>query len=405
MSRVLSPVLLFVLLGASCPDPATRPAPSSSEQPDRGHLERVDGLDIWVDMTPSRPVDTVETGTPLCNTQQGCSSDEVVRTAAERARSLSADGAIISTESTPLQPQVAIQGGGGYRIRYTAVIIRYRRDGQTTVPGTAASPPAGLVYLPAGSIVDKDSIAPPAGSRQPLTDAETVALRQAVAALPTFPRYLFSGCHDRAHAAYLLLPAALRAKADKVWLFSPSRYTSAVQGTLRLAVNEPYADQVSWGYHVALLFKTPGGDLVLDPALAPGALIEPAQWFALMTIPPPSFWTVLAGHLYLFNDSGKPNFGTPPFPHRNTKLINGFFYGYVGEALQENRIVINLARDAAGVELMAGTQCGSLQALISQPDSLLTMLKRPDQPAECASVKRTFDSERDVWSQRLARIE
>ncbi|HEY7769837.1 protein-glutamine glutaminase family protein [Longimicrobium sp.] len=235
-----------------------------------------------------------------------------------------------------------------------------------------------------------------------MSEAETELLLRAAGSLPEFSPYLFSGCHDRAHAAYVLLPAAVRAKAGKVWLFPPARYTSAIAGKLGLNLAVPYGEKVEWGYHVALYFKTSRGDLVLDAALTPGQLISPERWFSMMKIPAPSFWTVLDGGLYLFNDSGTPSFGRPPWPHRNTNLMNGYFYRYEGDAAGSNRIPLNLARDAVGAALIAGGGCPALRAAITEPENLLELLRRTDLPADCAPLQERFRTEVQSWSQRLS---
>lgn len=88
-----------------------------------------------------------------------------------------------------------------------------------------------------------------------------------------FPEYLFSGCHDRAHAVYLLLPQAFRTKAVKLWVLAPSKITGAIRGdiTLRDVLGN---GRVRWGYHVALGFRYGNDYLVYDPALATGLLLD-----------------------------------------------------------------------------------------------------------------------------------
>ena len=73
--------------------------------------------------------------------------------------------------------------------------------------------------------------------------------------LERFPRYIYSGCHNRAHASYLLLPPALKAKVMKIWVIAPSAYSIGFSGNIGLKGNEPGYSAVSWGFHVALAYR------------------------------------------------------------------------------------------------------------------------------------------------------
>ena len=117
--------------------------------------------------------------------------------------------------------------------------------------------------------------------RSPTSDTLTVAdeagLLAAYTALPSTPRYLYSGCHDRAHAIYLLLPKIFQPRLMKIWVMTPSVYTEAISGHITSTRTNPGDKDIFWGYHVALVFHSADGSLkVLDPALEPGHIVTQA---------------------------------------------------------------------------------------------------------------------------------
>ena len=137
--------------------------------------------------------------------------------------------------------------------------------------------------------------------RQALSKAEQEQLEVTLGEL-NFPNYLLSGCHDRAHAAYMLLSEEIKDKAMKVWVVAPSAYTRGVKGTIGLQGNPG----IKWRYHVALAFQTSKGIVVYDAGLAPNKLISEQDWFALAEYPALSFRTYTAGEAYLFYDEETP---------------------------------------------------------------------------------------------------
>jgi hypothetical protein len=222
-------------------------------------------------------------------------------------------------------------------------------------------------------------------------------LSTAIGDLPLFPPYIFSGCHDRAHAAYMLMPDKLKSKSYKVWLFAPSKFTSSIKGTIGLNVITPYAEKVNWEYHVALIFYTNEGKLIYDSALSPKKLINMEQWFSLLKIPPGTIWTVLSGEKYLFNESGIPKFENNGLSHVNNNLINGYFFNYTGLSAENNRIPKNLARDAVGVDLINGKGCQELKNMLMAPNDLLNELQKPKLPKGCESIQQTYLSNLKIW--------
>src|ERR1041384_7247796 len=79
----------------------------------------------------------------------------------------------------------------------------------TPTPGWGEAPDARPFFLAISHFGANGAAIDPGDTRlSPAEEAQFAAVAHAMA----FPRYLYSGCDDRAHAAYLLLPAALRDK-------------------------------------------------------------------------------------------------------------------------------------------------------------------------------------------------
>lgn len=226
---------------------------------------------------------------------------------------------------------------------------------------------------------------------------EVTAFERAVAGMPRFPAYFYSGCHDRAHAAYLLIPVNLRSKVRKIWVVGPARFTAAIAGTIGLRRADAAASAVSWGYHVALAIDTGNGMRVYDPALHPEGTISRQQWFDMMTIPRFAFWTVTSGSVYLFNYA---NLSAPALNGSEVWNGNANFYQFLSES---DRIMPdNLARDAVGVQASAGNTCPELIALATNPQGLLTFLRSGSAaPAACQTSVTLFNGERERWRRLL----
>jgi hypothetical protein len=230
-----------------------------------------------------------------------------------------------------------------------------------------------------------------------ISHRETAAFEAAVGKMQRFPRYFYSGCHDRAHAAYLLLPESLRSKTRKIWVVAPARYTAAVGGTIGLRGTGAAASAVDWGYHVALAIDTPDGMRVYDAALHPQGTITRDAWFEIMTIPRLAFWTVSRGALYLFNYSG---LATPAL--NGGEVWNGSANYYHLYNVADRIMPDNLARDAVGVQATAGQTCPELIALATNPQGLLTFLQAGDTaPDGCKVSVSLFNRERERWRQLL----
>ncbi|MDZ3831032.1 MAG: protein-glutamine glutaminase family protein [Sphingopyxis sp.] len=226
-----------------------------------------------------------------------------------------------------------------------------------------------------------------------LTPAEVGGLRDAVTAI-AFANYRLSGCHDRAHAAYMLLPAALRAKAVKQWVVAPSAFTRGVRGT----IGYPADASVNWRYHVALAFQTPDGIAVFDPTLSPGRLLTEAEWLGSFDYPPLSMRFFAPAETYQFfdedNDVVELNERKSYVENKDIWVGNG--YRYEGTSRANHWIPNNLARDAVGARVEEGRVCRDLQAFKGQPGKLLDILTNGS-PIDCPAEKALFDQTRAKW--------
>lgn len=236
-----------------------------------------------------------------------------------------------------------------------------------------------------------------------LTAAEEMQLLQATSALERFAPYLFSGCHDRAQAAYMMLPAALRPKLMKIWIVAPARYTAGIGGRIELVGEDADSRAVKWGYHVALAWEGPDGLKIFDAALRPGQILNSGQWFGLMRIPHMAFWTLTRGNLYQF-------FYSDLDPTTNTAdyVWNGNAFNYEDittsdtDVWDQQTVPMNLARDAVGVQAMTDpTVCDEVREQVREPGRLLDILQAASPPTRCAASIRLFRAEWRRWAARL----
>ncbi len=233
---------------------------------------------------------------------------------------------------------------------------------------------------------------------QTLTDDELLLLRDRVSEI-SFANYRLSGCHDRAHAAYLVLPEELRAKAGKLWVVAPSLYTRGVRGNITYQADE----SVSWGYHVALAFLTDDGVMLFDPTLSPGRLLTESEWLGSFDYPRLSFRMMSDANVYLFfnehNDIAAMNRDYGYI--QNVQIWTGAGFDYTGPSREQDWIPNALARDSVGALVEDGRVCETLQQYKGDPDGLLSALQGGTLPSSCASEASLFDSTREEWSARL----
>lgn len=209
-----------------------------------------------------------------------------------------------------------------------------------------------------------------------------------------FPGYIFGGCRDRAHAAWLSLPAALRDKVSKVWVIAPSKHSASVKGVIRLMPNIPGSLDVRWGYHVALGYKNEEGLMVYDGGIGQGKVLEGEAWFAALRPDPLSFWTMTAGRIYTFYPTAAPN-------STNKEIWGGNAHEYTGLAAAENWIPASLARDAVGDAILKNRECEVWKPEAKDADVLLERLKKGDVPAGCEGLLDLFKSTKQSWIERL----
>ena len=117
-------------------------APAQLTQP-QGEQRQVDGIDVWTDILPSRPYETLvadvrltygqPAGKPV-NAQQVQEPvptlEVVVAAAVAKAREQQGNAVLITTRSEPIHQQFAQQGMGHSRPVYRVAIIRYTGAGE-----------------------------------------------------------------------------------------------------------------------------------------------------------------------------------------------------------------------------------------------------------------------------------
>jgi hypothetical protein len=231
-------------------------------------------------------------------------------------------------------------------------------------------------------------------SRAVFTPEEEKEFLDYVKAMPGFPRYLFSGSRDHAHAAWLLLPAALKPKVSKVWIVSPSKHSVSVKGIIRLTPDVPDSVEVKWDYHVALAYNNAEGLQVYDAGIAPGKVLDGEAWFSHIIPDPLSFWTITAGRIYFFHPTSAPG-------SVNKEIWGGSAYEYAGDPASAQTIPNSLARDAAGEAILKARLCEVMKTEAKEPDALLEKLKKGDFPAGCEELQKIFQTQRQAWVDRL----
>jgi hypothetical protein len=230
-----------------------------------------------------------------------------------------------------------------------------------------------------------------------LTDQEEASFLEYAKTTKAFPRYLFSGCHDRAHAAFKLLPRPLKPKVMKIWLMSPGVYSAGFYGVIGVKGADEVSKAVSWGYHVALAYRDRNGSLrVLDPALRPGEVITERAWFELLKIPPLSLWTLTQPTVYQFN------FTETSADAVNNKVWTGAYFNDDG-SLNPDTLPSVLARDAIGVDALGNLTCATLRSVAREPDKLQNMLGG-ELPADCKASAERYAVEKARWTKIFSTV-
>lgn len=213
-----------------------------------------------------------------------------------------------------------------------------------------------------------------------------------------FANYRLSGCHDRAHAAFLMLPEALQEKAFKVWVVSPSVFTRGVRGS----ITYPADASVDWGYHVALAFSTDEGFRLFDPTLSPGRLLTEDEWLGSFRYPALSMRLYSPGKAYQFynEDDDVSQLNDAKSYIANKDIWTGAFYEYSGLSKEQNWIPTNLARDEIGTLVEEGQACDGLQEFKGKPGELLDALQARS-VAGCQSEFTLYDQAKQSWIGKL----
>lgn len=217
-----------------------------------------------------------------------------------------------------------------------------------------------------------------------LTNNERVSLAAAARThTDDFAPYLFSGCHNRAHANFLLLPQPLKDKAMKIWVISPGAYSAGFFGLIGITQDL----RIQWGFHVALAFNTSSGVIVWDSALAPGMVVDLESWFSKMRVPPLSLWTLTAAYVFQFKTA-------TVVPLDNYSPVNPTMWSgdlLVDEPqnpINRDMLIGELARDRIGADALQGKACKSLIDSAVDPAGLQRILAAPPAPGCEASSDR-----------------
>lgn len=231
-------------------------------------------------------------------------------------------------------------------------------------------------------------------SQTTLSAEEEKTFLEYVKNLSPFPRYIFGGSNDRAHAAYMMMPAPLRSKVSKIWVISPSKHSASVKGVIKLSPTVPDSLDVKWGYHVALAYKSEEGLQIYDGGIAQGKVLAAGDWFAYLKLPPLTFWTMTAGRIYLFYPTNAPN-------SSNKDIWGGNAYEYIGDPAAQQLIPAALARDAVGEAILKNRKCEIIKPGAKDPDALLDRLKKGTMPEGCEDMMELFKRQKQIWTDRL----
>ena len=227
-----------------------------------------------------------------------------------------------------------------------------------------------------------------------LSAEEEKAFQDYAKNLAPFPRYILGGSQDRAHAAYMMMPASLRDKVSKIWVISPSKHSASVKGVIKLSPTVPDSLDVKWGYHVALAYKNADGLQIFDPGIGPGKVLLAGDWFAYLKLPPLTFWTMTAGRIYLFSPTNAPN-------SANKDIWGGNAFEYTGDSAAQQLIPAALARDAVGEAILKNRKCEFLKSEAKDPDAMQERLKKGNVPEGCEDLLTLFQTQKQAWIEKL----
>lgn len=241
-------------------------------------------------------------------------------------------------------------------------------------------------YLPFVAIADIGENGRSFAPSQATITAQADKTLQAHLKALKFPVYIFSGGRDRTHFSYLSLPADLKASVFKVWVIAPSKHSSVVKGSIRLAPIVPGSVDVRWSAHTALAWRGEEGMKVFDPAVAPGKVLDGAVWFAALKPDHLSFWTMTDPRLYAFQEN-----------MANRQLLTGEAMEYAGKPAAEGWIATSLARDAVGEAILKDRACEVMRTEAKDAAGLLEKLQKSTVPSGCEDLLELFKKSRASW--------
>lgn len=254
----------------------------------------------------------------------------------------------------------------------------------------------------------------PLPALRPLSEREEAIFLERVRSLPALPSYVFSGCNDRAHALWLMLPEEQRGNTAKVWLLGPQ--------VLTLAFNDPItipslgSESPEWGYHVALIYLTVQGIRVLDPSrpdwsAAPSSLDE---WVDTYRFPHGTVLSIVSSEYYIFfsaeaDESALLQVNSFANNRVQNVLNNGVFMTCKPGSLcrEQGWVERALARDEIAGELARNGGCSYLASELRRPGELQRRLLNEAgvAPLDCQASISRFVERRDLWFRRLWEID
>lgn len=254
-----------------------------------------------------------------------------------------------------------------------------------------------------------------------LSTSEEREFLATIQGLPSLPAYSYSGCNDRAHALWLMLPDRMRAYTAKVWLLGPQ--------VLTLSINDPITirsqgdSSPRWGYHVALVYLSQQGIKVLDPT-HPAWSSEPLDidaWISAYEFPHATIMSIIKPESYIYFAPGINLTGNEDTDrikkaavsdldqYSNNTLAsvanNGNFMTCTpgSSCYNDQWIERSLARDEVALMSRSSAVCDYISSQFSNPGRLLERLLAPDpsQVTPCALALDTFRDRRKYWNSVL----
>jgi len=286
-------------------------------------------------------------------------------------------------------------------ILFSALISLF--TGLVSIEAAAASYGAKpVVDMPVSKIVDYNGVQQAVPDIKTITAEENVSILAKLGTLPGFPENSFSGCHARAHFDYLQLSKVAAEKIYKVWLFSGSLLSPAVQGAVSYV--DKNGNKASWDYHVAVAFSdSQGGEWIIDRLIAPTPL-KVTDWVSYFDIDGYAVLTRANPEMYLFNKTNVPALDPVNFPNGflnhfvPKNVFNGSFYTYSGDAANNHWGASDLAADAlsSALQQQKFPDCPWVDIASQSLQLKAEIAKSPVSPG-CKQAQRLFQNAFKTW--------